>query len=241
MKFLFKGYLVNYEVIENDKDTSVLFLHGWGGNLHSFDLLKKYLLSCYNLISISMPPYFLEDIDSLNPLNMDDYLDLVRNILILSNKKKLILICHSFGFRIALMLLSLNFKIEKIVVTGGAGISLDKNIFQTINFNQKLLINKLKHFEVKRKVKTDYSILKGVDRISFKNIVNKNLKEYVKLIDCPTLLFWGKKDKSTPLKIYKYLKKNIRNNIAVLTHSDHFCYIKENNKFINSILKFLNS
>ena len=239
MKFLFKNYVVDYEYINSDKNTTILFLHGWGGNLHSFDILKKYLKSSYNLLSISMPPYFLEHEENVTPLNMNDYLELTLNILKLLNIKKIIIICHSFGFRVALMLLSSKRQVEKLIVTGGAGVSLEKNMFETISFNQKLLINKLKHFEYRNSIKTDYSVLNDIDKISFKNIVNKNLKEYVKLIDCPTLLFWGKNDSATPIKIFKYLKKKIKNNISILTTSDHFCYIKESGKFINAVLNFL--
>ena len=52
MKFLYHGYIIEYEFENNNFEKTILFLHGWRGNLNSFQFLKKKL-SGYNFLSVS--------------------------------------------------------------------------------------------------------------------------------------------------------------------------------------------
>ena len=103
MNLLFKSFNVEYDFENSNKNTTIMFFHGWGGNKNSFALLHKYLSKDYNLLSISFPPYFLSKSKSVNSLNLYDYITLLENICVLHNIKNCIIICHSFGFRITLL------------------------------------------------------------------------------------------------------------------------------------------
>lgn len=234
MNFLYKNESINYAFINNNKEETILFLHGWGGNKFSFAQTINLLKNQYNVLSVTMPTI----LPMTSVWNMFDYVELIENILALHPIKNIIIICHSFGFRIA-MLLSRKISIKKLIVTGGAGIKKD-NIFIKINKNFNKTALKTHFFKdfYKKTASSDYLALTETNKETFKNIVNLNLKFATKFT-CPILLFWGHKDTATPMWIAKHLKRKNKAKLIVV-NSDHFAYLKESNKFNHTVLEFLN-
>ena len=238
MIFKYKTYDVPYEYIHTSKPQTILFLHGWGGNLDSFASCKKFFAHQFNILSISFPPY--QNSASIISLDMCDYRNITLGILNLLNLTNAIIICHSFGFRVALMLTTTNIKIDKIVVAGGAGIRLKPNLFKKLGSQHRsILLNKYPQLFTKF-ASNDYMNLNAVDRQTFKNIVNKDLTNYIPQLKCPALLFWGGKDSATPIKFTKIIKRlNPRTQLEIIRNGDHFCYLKHNQLFIDCCNKFL--
>ena len=244
MYFLYKSYVVEYEYIFNNLPKTLLLLHGWGGNKDSFAKVKKIFKSRFNILSISLPPphlYSSTPTDSILALNMYDYKNIVFNILKILNLSSVIIVCHSFGLRVSLMLSTTSINIEKIVITGGAGIRLKPNFFKKLNTQFKTILLK-KHSEYFNKfASSEYVNLSYIDKQTFKNIVNKDLSQHIKNLTCPAFLFWGKRDKSTPIKMFKIFKK-LQPNIEykLIKNGTHFCYLDNSNLFIDCCDKFLN-
>ena len=175
MNYIFKQEIIDYNFIRNHSTDTILFLHGWGGNKDSFFSTFKLLSTKYNLISITMP--------TISPTrevwNLMDYVQLVRNILSIHDIKNIIIICHSFGFRIACILKEF-ITINKIIVTAGAGIK-QVNIIKKIENENNLILLKHKKFEyLYSKIASDeFKNLSIVNKLSFKNIVNTNTKNMI--------------------------------------------------------------
>ena len=76
---------------------------------------------------------------------------------------------------------------------------------------------------------------------TFKNIVNEDLTKYLSNIKSETLILWGEKDLSTPLKDAKLLEKKINNSaLIVLKNASHFSYLNYiylTNKIIDEFIK----
>ena len=71
---------------------------------------------------------------------------------------------------------------------------------------------------------------------TFKNIINTDLKDYLKYINSRVLLIWGNKDTSTPLKDAITMNKSIKNSeLIVIDKVGHFPYL-ERPQLINAIL-----
>ena len=184
---LYKTYAVEYEYIFNHHPKTLLLLHGWGGNKDSFAKLKKVFKFQYNILSLSLPPPNLYQLsteskhcfNSVVPLDMHDYKNIVCNILTLLNLNSVVIICHSFGFRVALMLTTTNIIIQKIIITGGAGIRLNPSFLKKLNnqYHTTLLKTNPEYFNYF--ASSEYSSLSLVDRQTFKNIVNKDLTNYI--------------------------------------------------------------
>ncbi len=242
MILLYKTYEVEYEYLFSDNPKTLLLLHGWGGNKDSFTKVKKIFKSNYNILSISFPPLnlYTKQTYSTIPLDMCDYKNIVLNILQLLNLNSVIIICHSFGFRVSLMLTTTNINIEKIIVTGGAGIRVKPNFFKKLKnqFNSIFLKSNPEYFN--KVASNEYISLSNIDRQTFKNVVNKDLTDYVKNLTCPTLLFWGTKDTATPMKIFKTIKKfNPDVKYKIIKNGTHFCYLDHSGLFIDCCDKFL--
>ena len=237
MKINYKSYSIEYDYIYRNKDDTIIFLHGWGGNKYSFSFLFTYLQQ-YNILSISFPPYFTSQnyTDCFIELTLDDYKQIVNLIAKFHNITNAHIICHSFGFRVCLIITSCNFDIKKIIVTGGAGLNLKKTILKKITLYNKIIWNKkLKIFDKN----LDINNLKNNDQKTFKNIIKIDLTQYANLIKCPILIFWGKQDKSTPYKVARLLKKRTKKSKLITVDSDHFAYLKFQNKFTKEVLNFL--
>lgn len=233
MNILFKNEVVNYDFFNNHKSVTILFLHGWGGNKFSFQETINLLKFNYNILTITTP--------TINPTisvwDLFDYVSLVKNIIDVNSIKDVIVVCHSFGFRIA-MLLRKKIKFIKLIVTGGAGLKKENVFIKIIKNNNKILIKNEKFKDFYKFIASkDYISLSSINKLTFKNVVNLNLN-FAKELNCPTLLFWGKHDKSTPLRIAKKLNKTNKSKY-IKVNSDHFAYIKEREKFNHETINFI--
>jgi len=233
MKYLFKNEVVDYDFFNIQNKDTILFLHGWGGNKFSFLQTINLLKNQFTVLSVTMPTTQ----PTTSVWNLFDYVKLVENLLAIHNINEVIIVCHSFGFRVA-MLLNKKIKISKIVITGGAGIKKE-NIFLKITKNNNKILLKNKKFQnlFKKIASSDYLSLSKTNKETFKNIVNLNLTFATKF-NCPILLFWGVKDTATKLWIAKLLKRQ-NNARLITTKSDHFAYIKENTKFNHEAINFI--
>ncbi len=233
MNFLFKGEEVTYEFFNADKAKTILFLHGWGGNKNSFAKISGLLKHNYNILTLTLPTI----LETNFVWDLCDYANLVENIISALNIKSVIIICHSFGFRVACFLRS-KIDIEKIIVTGGAGLKKD-NIFKRIKVNNNTIWLKKDSSLFEKLASADYKALSKTNKNTFKNIVNINTYALVKF-NCPMILFWGKMDNSTPIWMAKKIAKANKNNCKlVLSDSDHFAYLKDGDYFNNEVIKFL--
>lgn len=233
MQFLFKSEVIDYTYINNHNNSTILFLHGWGGDKNSFTSSINLLKSKYNILSLTMP--------TISPTctlwTMQDYLTLIDLITTTLNIKNLIIICHSFGFRIA-SLMNGKFNIEKLIVTGGAGLKKIRFFKKITKNNDFLLLKQSKfNFLYKKLASSDYIALSPINKQTFKNIVNLNTKNLIKF-SCPLLLFWGSRDDDTPLSMANIIKKQ-NNATLITTNSNHFAYIQDNDYFNHCIMEFL--
>lgn len=235
MYFLFKNEIIDYDFFNFRKPQTILFLHGWGGNKFSFAQTISLLKTQFNILSITLPTTQ----PTISIWTLFDFICLVENILTLHSITKPIIVCHSFGFRVA-MLLNKKIDIEKIVVTGGAGLK-NFNIFHKIIKNNNTIILKHDKFNnfYKKIASKDYLTLSKTNKETFKNIVNLNLSFAIKF-KCPMLLFWGRNDKDTPLWIAKKLAHE-NNTRLIISNDDHFAYIRDSSMFNHEIQKFLNT
>lgn len=232
MNFLFNGESINYDYICGKQNT-ILFLHGWGGNKHSFKSLISLCKNKFNIIAITLPTTKETNKVWSVPL----YATAVESILKSHNITSCDVVCHSFGFRVASLM---NKKlINKLIVTGGAGIK-SKCIFRRILLENKVILNKNPRFNGKwlNIANNDYLSLSSTNKQSFKNIVNLNTVLCSKF-NCKMLLFWGKNDTDTPLFIAKKLKRINKCNLIV-TNGNHFAYLQQSALFNNLAIRFLN-
>ena len=246
MFFYNQNIKLYYEKYGN-KEESIIILPGWGNNRTTFYHMINYLKKYYTIYIIDLPGFGNSSFSN-HDLTIYDYALLVKSFIEDNNINNPIILGHSFGGRIIITLCGY-YKIptKKIILIDSAGIKPKKRIIQVIKKYLYKLLKKLKFFIPKKKKKTylnmlinifgssDYKNLTPNMRKTFINIVNEDLTYYLKYIDTPTLLIWGKNDTDTPLKDGKKMNKFISNSTLIELNGNHFCYLY-NISLINYIL-----
>lgn len=234
MKIDFKTSSVNYEIIGNGT-IDIVFLHGWGGEINSFKFICKYLKFSYRALFVDFPP-FGKSSEMTSIWTIFDYSELVLDIMKKENFNKPIIVGHSFGGRIACVLACGGYA-SKLVLTDSAGLKPRRSII----YKCKVFFNKKKSKRgIKVKGSKDYEVLSPIMKKTFVNIVNTFLEKYVIHINVPTLLFWGQKDKDTPLYMAKRFKKLIKGSqLVIIKKAGHFAYLQDINTFVSCINYFV--
>ena len=221
---------INFKHLKNnDNNTLILFLHGWGCDMKSFKFFEGFFSSKYSVLNCDLYGFGKSELSS-SEFGVYDYAKNIFLFLKSLNYENVIIICHSFGFRIATILSTcFDIKIIKMIVTGGAGLKPRYNILVKL----KILIYRLfvKKIKIKKHIGSeDYRNSSNNMKKVLVKVVNQHLDFLVKKIDCSTLLVWGKDDNATPLYMARKINKLIRKSKLKLINGSHFAF--NENKFL---------
>lgn len=236
---------INYSFKKTSfSDEYVLFLHGYAGSIDSF-LFFQNNIKDKNTLNIDLPGFGLSERPP-DSFTIYDYAEAVQKLLKELSIKKVSIVSHSFGSRIAIILSSLKPKlVSKMVIIDGAGLKPRFNLFTYLKIKKYKLLKKLVNKKVlKDSVLNKYGSadlkLNKIPQKVFVSVVNTHLNYLLKLVSCPTLLLWGKRDKSTPLYMAKIMNKRIKDSaLIVFKKAGHFSYVERPQKALIIIKNFL--
>lgn len=221
----------------------VIILHGWTKRLDKwkelFDALEKKGIKA-DLPKIPGLTGSLEKVWDLS-----DYIKWLKNI-VDKEKGKTILIGHSNGGRIALAFTNLfPEKVEKLILIDSAGIyhnelplKIKRIVFKTVaKIGKKITSSKtVKNLLYKLARESDYKDLDENTKQTMVNLINTDLKPILPKIQTPTLIIWGREDKTTPLSDGILMNNLIKNSkleiIEDARHSPMFSHPEEVAKLI---------
>lgn len=227
-----------YYEINNDKSNNTLILPGWQQNFETYQSIYGTIKRYSNIYIISFPG-FKNTIQPLKPLTLNDYVDIVNDLIVHLNLNSLLIMGHSFGGRVAIKLQSIYKKANYLILVSSAGLK-NYNLINKIKvFKYKIKkwflykISKQKYYQlIKTSGSPDYIELSDTMKETFKNIINEDLQNCLKKIQIPTLLMWGSQDKTTPLKMgKKFLKKMNNSELVVLKGCGHFSFLESKREF----------
>lgn len=243
---------IYYEKYGNSKNT-ILILPGWGNTRETFHYIINYFKNNYTIYILDYPSFGNSPIPN-KTLTVYNYSELIINFMNKLNIINPIVIAHSFGGRITALLIGHhNIKLDKLILIDIAGIKQKKTTKKYIKekiykMKRKLikLLPKSKQDIYYRKLlnkyaSSDYIALPPSMHETFKNIIKIDLTNHFKRINNETLILWGEKDQSTPIKDAYKLKKIIKNSaLIVLKNADHYSYLNNpylTNKIIYEFIK----
>lgn len=185
---------------------------------------------------IDFPP-FGHSQEPMHVFTMLDYVDFTEQIINICKLKNVILVGHSFGGRVAVILANRQ-NVKKLFLIDSAGLKPKSTIKY---FFKKNLYKLAKKLNIKYNIGSkDYKNLSINMKKIFVNIVNTYLEEYAININIPCIIFWGKKDKETPLYMAKRYNKLIKNSqLIVYKDSGHFSYLDKINEYIAVLNYFI--
>jgi pimeloyl-ACP methyl ester carboxylesterase len=243
-------YIRYYEYISPEKTTAaVIFLHGWRSNAEAWLEIAKSLQSNYTIYALDLPGFGGSE-PPKKPFMVSDYAHTVETFIKKLNIKNPILIGHSFGGRIAIKMASAkNAPIEKIVLTGSAGIkqkSTKNKLLKTAAKIVRPLFKPSWAQGLRRKIykaigSEDYLATPNLKK-TFVNVVEEDLTPFLPNVSQKTLLIWGEHDTETPLSDAKTMEDKIPHaELVILKNAGHFSFIDQPNEFKNTLEQFLNT
>lgn len=237
---------IHYELLSAGlSSVPVVFLHGWGGSIASFEPHARLMSRTRTCILIDFPPFGLS-IEPKEPWGIDEYTCIVEEILKNEGYTSCDIVAHSFGGRVAVHMCERNIvNANRLFLTSSAGIR-KRSIKRTFRIARYkflkflLKIHLISSNRLSNMGSPDYISLSPVMKKTFSNIVTFDQRREIEHITAKTLLFWGKNDKDTPFRFTKFYKKHIKDCEVVEVNGGHFAYIENYSLFCLCMQSFLN-
>lgn len=245
---------INYTM--EGKGPAIVMLHGWGSNLTLFNGLIKHLSPHYTVYALDMPGFGKSE-EPTEAWCIDDYVDFVIKFIKKMGITDTVLLGHSFGGKVIIKLVnrpSLDFKVNKLILMGSAGIRPKKTFKQKFKIRiykigKAFLKCKPIHFLYPqafenlqaRSGSADYKAASPLMKQVFVKVVNEHLEEYLPNIKQSTLLVWGKNDTATPLSDGQYMEKAIPDaGLVALDNAGHYVFLDQAYTVCKVLDSFLN-
>lgn len=222
------------------KGEPLVFLHGYLSSKEAFSAQIAFFSRYYKVYAPDLTG-FGKNVPMPYAYDLDDY---VREFsqLLKSIGKPVCVVAHSFGCRIAIKAMSEGLPVKKAVLCGVAGLkprfSLKKTLKKRIYRAVRPFFNK-EHLE-KRFFSSDYNMLDGVMKESFKKIVGEYLDDRLETIKCPVLCVFGSNDRDTPPYLAERIRKKLPSvRVEFIADAGHFCFSEKSAEFNYRVREFL--
>lgn len=198
----------------------VVLMHGWGCDHTTLARIERQLTPFFKVYSVDFPG-FGKSGEPQTVWGVDDYARLMEEFMRREGIERPILLGHSFGGRVGILLASRN-DVRKLILVDAAGIKprhsfsyyakvytykAVKRMLPLICGREKgeALLNRYR----KRVGSSDYSDASVRMRQILSRVVNEDLKFALPKIACPALLIWGEADTATPIADARVMEKLI--------------------------------
>jgi len=246
MQIVVDGILTNYQILGNEKNKSILILHGWGRNLTDWLNVGQNLSDRYSVILLDLPGHGGTGLPLKQPYDTSNYADFAISFLHKIGIKSTILIGHSFGGKISIDIASKSKIINKLFLIDSSGVETKNNKVKSKIILAKIIksINSLLPSLLSRKIllslaSADYKSA-GELLPSFKKIVSQNVSDSAKNIKVQTYIIWGEKDKELALVCAKKLHNLISNSIIrIVWGAGHHPHLEKPDKFYNLLREYI--
>lgn len=223
-----------------ERGKTLVFLHGWQQNKGSFASFLPYLDKNYKKVLIDLPG-FGKTPQPKEVFSSYDYAHEISSWLKLKKFKKITLLGHSFGGKIAAILAAENPKmVENLILIASSGLPKpQKKINLFINkFVPPFLKKNLGPHFIKLFTSDDYQNAGEMLPI-FKKVVKEDISSDFAKIITPTLIIWGKNDEAVPLRFGQKIHHLIRDSHFRIFEGGHFVFWERPKEVAYSINDFL--
>lgn len=219
-KIQIDGVSLNYDESGPESGTPILLLHGWGCNYTTLASVRKPLEGKMHVYSLDLPGHGKSQ-EPPTVWGIEDYTRLVEHFCDELGIENPILLGHSFGGRISILMSSRR-QVKKVILVDAAGVKPRHSMkyyfkvysYKLVKHTLPLLLGKKKGGELLDKYRSragssDYNNATPMMRAILSKCVNEDLKSVMPSIKAPTLLIWGEADTATPLSDAKTMEKLI--------------------------------
>ena len=213
-------FSLSYEIVNPNAKVDLIILHGWGSNKNLMKKAFSPYMDGFRHIYIDLPGFGASTCST--SLTTFDVSNIVELFITQINASKDIVLGHSFGGKVALLL-----EPKLLVLVATAGIYIKKSLkikskiflFKTFKF---LGLSKFRSLFVA----DDAKELNEYMYQTFKNVDNEYFYDNFSNYKGETLLCWGKDDTATPLSSAKKIGKLIKKSTLEVYEGDHYFFLK---------------
>lgn len=240
--------------------TTLIILHGWQSSKEKWQRVKEEVGTQRVEVIVPDLPGFKKENELEKSWSLDDYVEWVDRFISKrviyfrrpserrDNNKKLFLVGHSFGGRVAIKFaVKYPERLQGLILVSAAGIKRKEPSILKVAFIFKKF-SFLPGYGFFRKIfykfilrKTDYLMVEGVMKETFRKVIEEDLTPLLSKIEVSTLILWGKKDKITPLSDAYLMKEKIENSkLEILKNIGHTPHLEKPTLLSQKIINFIN-
>lgn len=245
------GLTLHYEVTGPEGAPDVLLMHGWGCNHSTVRSIAAILETRMRVYNVDLPGHGLSS-EPPTPWGVEDFTSFMEKFISLAGLHDPVLIGHSFGGRISILLSSRN-PISRVVLVDAAGIKPSRPLkyylrvysFKTAKKVLPILLGKKKASEIieawrGKAGSADYRNSSPMMRAVMSRCVNEDLRSVMPSIKASTLLIWGEEDTATPLSDARTMEKLIPDaGLVAFPECGHYSFLDNPRGFKAVISSFL--
>ncbi len=242
---------VDFHYTVNGEGTPIVLMHGWGCDHTTLASIENNLVGNFKVYNVDFPG-FGKSSEPESIWGVNEYEQLIEKFFEIENITNPILLGHSFGGRIGILLAS-KLKVNKLILVDAAGIKPRRTLqyyfkvysYKAVRHTLPLLFGKAKAENLlnryRKKVgSSDYSQASSKMRSIMSRVVNKDLRYAMPKISCPTLLIWGDNDTATPISDAKKMEKLIPDaGLVEFPGVGHYSFLENPYQFAAVINSFL--
>ncbi|MEA1893070.1 MAG: alpha/beta hydrolase [Campylobacterota bacterium] len=210
---------ISYEIINPSAEVNLIMLHGWGSNKALMKQSFSRYMNHFRHIYIDLPGFGGSTCGVA--LTTQDYADILELFMAQVNLSKDIIVGHSFGGKVALLL-----NPTVLVLMGSAGIYIPKPLKIKLKIGLYKILKTLGLSRFRSMfVADDAKSLSKHMYETFKNVVDEDFSEEFSLYSEKALLCWGRDDTATPLSSAKKIDELIKDSKLVVYDGDHYFFM----------------
>jgi len=226
-------FRLSYDIVNPDRDRSLLFLHGWGSNKELMAQAFRSSLEDFRHIYLDLPGFGKSSNDSV--LTTHDYGAIVSSFLNGIDTTPHAVIGHSFGGKVATLL-----QPDRLVLLSSAGIVMPKPLKVRAKIALFKLLKPFGGDELRRFfVSADAAGMPQNMYETFKRVVDENFRSGFEACSSPTLICWGTDDRATPPEAGREIAKIMPNATLQMFEGDHYFFLKRKDEVARRIGEFL--
>jgi pimeloyl-ACP methyl ester carboxylesterase len=215
---------ISYEIVNPNAKVDMIILHGWGSSKAIMSKAFAPYMDSFRHIYIDLPGF--GGSTSSMALTTADVARVVELFMIQINASRDIILGHSFGGKVALLL-----DPTVLVLVASAGIYRSK----PLKIRVKIMLFKiLKIFGLSKFrslfVAEDAKELNEHMYQTFKNVVDEDFSKEFSLYNGKALICFAKEDTATPLSSGEKISQLIKDSTLEVFNGDHFFFMKEAEK-----------
>ena len=234
---------VSFRPARNSRtDITLVFVHGWGS---SHDVWQETVrCSQPAALCIDLPGFGQSSVPN-KPLSIDDYADVLSEIIVMSELTKVVLVGHSFGGQVATAVAARQPQwLSGLVLVGAASLrETDPPLLSRLGAKlspvlQLPVVRNLRPL-LYRLIGADLPPEDSVMRETMRGILRDDQRGKLSEITVPTQVIWGSTDRSTPLTEGEEIARRLPRSILTVLDGGHYIFLDQPTAFIDTIHSFI--